>query len=108
LAHPGSSPDKNLHHNFPEIYKGGSGGERPLLHWERVDPAATEIQMRGESTPCFFELKQWVKNPLHFLCYIYKSMPSSSTLLLAVGGGLSINISITTIYIIKRSTSSPS
>jgi hypothetical protein len=57
------------------IYRGG-GGEIPLLLRERADPAAPEPPMRGKSTPS-----------------------SSPLLLLGVGGGHCINISICTIII---------
>ena len=66
---------KNLRHIFPQIYRGGGGGESPLLLRERADPAAPEPPVRGKSTP------------------------SSSPLLLGVGGGISINISTSTIII---------
>jgi hypothetical protein len=75
---------KNLRHNLSEIYRGNDEGESPLLLLERADRAAPEPPVRGKSTP------------------------SSSPLLLGVGG-LFINISTNTIIIaISEITSSPS
>jgi hypothetical protein len=65
---------EKLRHNFPKIYRGGGGGESPLLIRERADSAALEPLMKE------------------------KSRPTSSPLVLVIGG-LSINISTSTLII---------
>jgi hypothetical protein len=66
---------ENLRYNFPEIYKGDGRGKSPLLLRERADPAAPKTPVRGKSTSSSAPLLPWHK------------------------GGLSINISTSTIII---------